>query len=188
MPRVHKENEERIEMSQKKNVPKEKPIPKEKIQDGIAISLDKSQRHLDCSELLIEKGFLENAVDTVEHAIEEFGRAVYLRERKEAGLESIEIALEKDHWLKYNKAFSVLPQELKTIWENTISPASLPEAYTFTGSPLNKETISPDTRPDAIFTYYNEKTQSWQNGIMADKEKMMYIVNEMREYIVKFKF
>ena len=54
--------------------------------------------------------------------------------------------------------------------------------------PIMRETISPYTRPNAIFTYYDEKTQNWQSGIMVDREKLMHMVNEIREYIVKFKF
>jgi hypothetical protein len=163
----------------------EKRIPQERIQQGIYISLSTAQRHLDCSVLLIENNFLENAIEPIEFAIEEFGRAVYLRERLEKGLETIENALETNHWIKYDKAFSVLPSDLKTVWENTISPM-LPEAYVQTGYyPIEKETISPVTRTNAIFTRYDEKTQSWQNGIMVDKERLKKIVTEIREYILK---
>lgn len=107
------------ELSQKKSIPKEKKIPKAKIQTGIAISLVKAQHHLDCSELLIKNNFLYNAVDSIEFAVEEFGRAVYLRERLQSGLETIESVLETNHWLKYDRAFTVLPTELKVIWEKT---------------------------------------------------------------------
>ncbi len=158
-------------------------MPKNKLREGIAVSLDKSQGHLDCSELLIKNNFLDNAVDTIELAIEEFGRAVYLRERLQAGLDSIENDIEKNHWLKYNKAFSLLPSELKVIFEITISPM-----YPVNYFPNMRGTISPFTRPNAIFTIYDEKTQVWRNGIMADGEKLMHIVKEIREYIIVFKF
>lgn len=143
---------------------------------------------MDSAELLIGNNFLDSAVDSIEFAIEEFGRAVYLRERLHTGLETIENALERNHWLKYDKAFSVLPKDLKTIWESTINPL-FPAKYFPKGYfPTARETISPYTRLNAIFTNYDEKTQTWQSGIKADRRKLMAIVNRVREYIRLFSF
>lgn len=157
---------------------KEKRIPKAKIEEGIIISLQKAEKHLGAAEILIENNFLDNAAAAIEFAIEEFGRAVYLRERLHKGLETIENALEKSHWLKYDKAFSVLPEDLKIIWEGfTYFPKNyFPKGY----FPFAKETISHHTRLNAIFTYYDEETQTWQSGIRTDKEKLMNIVKEIK--------
>lgn len=145
----------------------EKKISKIKIEEGIRISLEKSTKHLDAAEVLISNNLLDNAVASIEFAIEEFGRAVYLRERLQRGSETIERALETDHWLKYNKAFSLLLTDIKIIWENTIS--WFPENYFPKGYwQIRKETISPFTRLNAIFTYIDEKAQTWHNGINAD--------------------
>jgi hypothetical protein len=164
----------------------EKKISKNKIQEGIAISLDTCQRHLDSAEVLIKSNFLESAVESIEHAIEEFGRAVYLKERLDAGLESIEVSIEQKHWLKYDKAFTVLPIELKTIWENTTSPTT--EPYIFTGNVFDlKGTISPYTRCNANYTTFNEKTQQWQNGILVDAKKLTKTIDSMRKYVLGFK-
>jgi hypothetical protein len=56
------------------------------------------------------------------------------------------------------------------------------------GESTKKETISPSTRLKPVYLHFDEKTQTWQRGIMADKEKLKLIVSEMKEYIVKFKF
>jgi len=165
---------------------KEKKIPKAKIEEGIKFSLQKAEEHLAAAEILIKNNFLDNAVDAIEFAIEEFGRAVYLKKRFHKNLETIETALEKNHWLKYNEAFSVLPKSLKTVWEGTINPL-FPANYFPKGYfPIVKETISPYTRLNAIFTYYDEKTQSWRSGIRTDKEKLMSIVEEIKRHIEKF--
>lgn len=173
---------------------KVKKISKTKIEEGIAISLKKAVRHLDAAEVLINNNFLDNAVASIEFAIEEFGRAVYLRERLQMGSETIERSLETDHWLKYNKAFFVLPTDLKTIWESTIFGAFpkgwWPKNYWpkgWWGERIVKEAISPFTRLNAIFTYFDEKTQTWHNGINADGKKLMSIINALREYIGDFK-
>jgi exonuclease VII small subunit len=85
---------------------KEKKNSEKKIKEGILISINKAKQHLDAAELLINGNFLDDAIAAIEFAIEEFGRAVYLKERLDKGLETIEGALDKNHWLKYDKAFS----------------------------------------------------------------------------------
>ena len=174
---------------------KVKKISKTKIQEGIAISLKTAARHLDAAEVLISNNLLDNAVASIEFAIEEFGRAVYLKERLQTGSETIEKALETDHWLKYDRAFSVLPTDIKTIWESTIFGA-FPKGYWpknywpkgWWGERIVKETISPFTRLNAIFTYFDEKTQTWHNEINADGKKLMAIVKALRGYIRDFQF
>lgn len=159
-------------------------IPKDNIQQGIAISLDTAQRHLECSKFLVEKGFHQNAVEIIEHAIEEFGRAVYLRERLEKGLETISSYIQTKHDLKYNKAFTVLPPKLKIIWE---FPTQLSEAYINTDLSLRyNEHITHKKREDVVFVKYNERTKQWQNGIMVDGKKLAAIIEEIRNCILEF--
>jgi hypothetical protein len=172
---------------------KEKKIPKAKLEEGITISLKRASKHLDGAEVLLNNEFLDDTVALVEFAIEEFGRAVYLRERLKNGLDSIEKAIEKDHWLKYNKAFSVLPAELNTIWKDTLfghfpkgywPENHFPEGYW--GEKVIKERISPSTRLNAIFPYFDENSQSWQDGINIDGNKLLKIITILREHIEKF--
>jgi len=166
---------------------KEIKISQNKLRDGIAISLDNSLKHLDGVEALIEKGFLDCAVILIWFAIEEFGRAVYLRERLQKGLETIEESLEKSHKLKYDKAFSVLPENLKIIWFRSFQPLLVP-LFPLNFFPHKKEILSPSTRLRPVYLHFDEKTQMWQSGIKADKEKLKKIVSIMKEYIVKFDF
>ena len=57
---------------------------------------------------MIETDFLDNAVNVIEFAIEEFGRPVYLRERLHKGLEAIEDAnyFPKGHFLTAKETIS----------------------------------------------------------------------------------
>lgn len=172
-------------------------ISKAKIAEGIELSLKKSLEHLAGANALIDKNLLNDAVALIEFAIEEFGRAVYLSERLRLGLESIELSLEKGrnaHDLKYMKAFSVLPTDLRTVWEETIY-GYFPKGYWgnyfpkgYWGGGFRKETISPLTRCDAVFIKFDEKTQSWHEGIMADNKKLTLIIASLRENIGIFKF
>ena len=167
---------------------KEIKISQDKLREGIAISLDNSLKHLDGVEALVEKDLLDCAVILIGFAIEEFGRAVYLRERLQLGKDTIEQSIQigkKAHYLKYEKAFSLLPKKLETIW--SFSNPLLHMTY-FPFFPYKKEVISPSTRLKPIYLHFDEKTQTWQRGILADKEKLKGIVNEIKEYIAKFKF
>jgi hypothetical protein len=173
---------------------KEVKISQDKLRTGISISLDNSLKHLDGAEVLIEKDFLDCAVILIWFAIEEFGRAVYLRERLQKGLESFEKSLEIRHDVKYDKAFSVLPPELKTIWKNTFGGywgdywGGTYWGGGYWGESTKKESISPSTRLKPVYSHFDEKTQTWQTGILADKEKLKWIVSQIKECIVKFIF
>ena len=55
-------------------------IPSEKIAEGIRVSLEKTEEHLAGAKVLIENKNINNAIVLVEFAVEEFGRAVALRD------------------------------------------------------------------------------------------------------------
>jgi hypothetical protein len=171
------------------------PISKAKIEEGIAISLKKAQEHLDGAELLASKNLRNDAIALIEFAIEEFGRAVYLRERLHLGLENIEWCLEhgrEAHDFKYENAFFVLPNDLKTIWEQTLGGYFgnywgnyYPKNWW--GGRTVKKTISPSARLDALFPKFDEKTKTWHNGIEVDDKKIRSLIDELRENIRAFK-
>lgn len=97
-------------------------IPLDKIQEGILISLRKCEEHLSAAELLIQKDFANDAVALVEFALEELGRAVVLRDKLKDRNENIENELFTSHPFKYNKAWSILPEDLKTIYLSSHGP------------------------------------------------------------------
>jgi AbiV family abortive infection protein len=188
-------------MSQKK-VPKEKKIPTAKIREGIPVTLKKALEHLYGAEALIGNNLLNDAVALIEFAIEEFGRAVILRDMVGANIETIE---EKRCWYnhdyKYNAAFTKLPKELKTIWDGMIplkgmiarayiASAFHPSAYcTARRSRYVRgkgEVVSPTTRCEAVFIDYDETKQKWKNGIRANRAKLELVIAELKEHIRDF--
>jgi len=152
-------------------------IPLSKIEEGIKLALQKCDEHLASAEILASKSALSNAVVSLEFGIEEFGRAVALIEKHKAVSEDIETKLFTDHDYKYNKAWTVLPSGLKTIYEGSFDPAVFDPNVFHTG----KETISPRTRLDATYVNYDEKTREWKVGIRADKDKIQEIINEIKQ-------
>ena len=68
-------------------------ISSEKIAEGIKVSLEKAEEHLTGAEVLIENKNINNAVVLVEFTIEEFGRAVALREKLQERTEDVETDL-----------------------------------------------------------------------------------------------
>jgi hypothetical protein len=176
-----------------------KKIPKEKIEEGIQLSLKKSSEHLDGANALIEKNLLDDSVAMIEFGIEEFGRAVILREMLNEGRETVKIRAWKNHDFKYKRAFLVLPLKTKTIWEQTVPYMSAMiagrrmgalSARNVLGYPHRKEmeTISPEARINAIFIDYDEETQRWQNGVRANDDKLKLVIADIRENIATFKF
>jgi AbiV family abortive infection protein len=154
-----------------------------KIQEGIKLALEKCDEHLASAEILASRGALGSAVVSLEFAIEEFGRAIALIEKYKAGSEDVEKKLFIDHDYKYNKAWTdnkawtVLPTDLKTIYESSFDPAVFdPKIFD-----VSKETISPRTRLEATHVNYDEKTQKWKVGIRVDRERIQKIIAEINK-------
>ena len=150
-----------------------------KTREGIKLALEKCEEHLASAEILTTRDDLSNAAALIEFAIEEFGRAVALIEKLKTGSEEIDRKLFTSHDYKYEKAWTVLSSDLKTVYEGTFDVSAFNKAYFDVG----KETISPRTRLDATYVNYDEKNQEWKVGIRADKEKLRSIINGIRESI-----
>jgi AbiV family abortive infection protein len=152
-------------------------MTRDKICEGMKLALKKCDDHLSSVEILISKGALDDAVVLIEFAIEEFGRAVWLSEKLKTGSTNVEKKLQFDHKFKYDKAWLVLPEGLKTIYLNSFDVTAFSGVEFDTG----KETISPMTRLDATYVNYSEKTQQWKTGIRADAKKLLEIVEGIRK-------
>lgn len=158
-------------------------ISLEKIREGIEHALRKSAQHLAGAQACISEDIFDGAIALIEFAVEEFGRAVALREKLETGSEVVEKKLFESHVYKYNKAWTVLPSELKTVYEGSFDVTIFDPAIFDAG----KESISPGTRLEAIFVGYNEVTGEWKTGIRANKQKLERLVEAIREHINNFK-
>ena len=159
-------------------------ISLKKIREGVEHSLEKSTQHLEGAEACLSEDIFDGAVALIEYSVEEFGRAVALREKLETGSEEVERKLFWSHEYKYNKAWTVLPNDLKIIYEGTFATAVLGDEAVFE---VGKESISPRTRLDAIFVNYDESLDAWKTGIQANKQKLNRIIEGIRGYIVNFK-
>ena len=154
-------------------------ISLEKIRQGVTLSKQKCIEHLSSAELLASNGLANNAVVNLEFAIEEFGRAIALNENLKNSETNVDDNLQKDHLCKYNKAWTVLPVELKTIYEGTFDPVVFDPAIFDTG----KETVSPKTRLDATFVNYNQETEEWETGVRANPNKIFEISKQIKASI-----
>ena len=133
---------------------------------------------------MISKNNLNDAVALIEFGIEEFGRAVALNEKLEAGSEDVELALFISHNYKYEKAWSVLPKGLKTIYERSYEGSF--DVTSFDVGTLEKETISPRTRLDATFVNYDELNKEWKVGVQAQEEKLETVIKGIKKRIASF--
>lgn len=115
----------------------------------------------------------------LEFAIEEFGRSVAFNKNVKNGSVEVDNSIMRSHERKYDEAWTVLPEKLKTVYEGSFDPAVFdPEIFD-----CKKETISPETRLDATFVNWDEKAQKWKNNIRADPEKIVAISKEIRASI-----
>ena len=150
------------------------------MREGITRSLKKCEEHLRGAEVLTSNGCLNAAVVLVEFALEEFGRAIELRDRLNAGSTQVELRLFRDHDLKYDKAWTILNQDLKKIYEGTFDPAIF-DPHIFD---TQAETISPRTRLDAAFVNYVNGT--WIDTVRADRGNLERLIEGIREEINNF--
>jgi hypothetical protein len=154
-------------------------IPLEKIREGTNLSKQKCLEHLDCAEILASNKLSSNAMIHLEFAIEEFGRSVAFNKNVKNGSVEVDNGIMRSHKRKYDEAWTVLPEKLKTVYEGSFDPAVFdPEVFD-----CKKETISPETRLDATFVNWDEKAQEWKNNIRADPEKIVAISKEIRASI-----
>jgi AbiV family abortive infection protein len=191
-------------MSKKKRPPKTKKIPLNKIQEGITLSLKKAVMHLDAAESLIDTKHLDDSAVLMEFAIEEFGRAVILREMLKKSITEIEKNIWYNHDPKYEAAFRFLDKELQTVWEGIdpqftisrrhhhLSSLDLPNGpdaqFAKHKVPFRiiKETLTPNTRLNAIFVDFKDETQVWSTGIMTSQKNLERMISEIREKIATF--
>ena len=156
------------------------PMTPDEMREGIERSLRKCEEHLGSAEILVSNGFLNNAVVCIEFALEEFGRAVGLRDELSADSTHVDESLFRSHEFKYNKAWTVLPHDLKSIYEGTFDPSFFdPRFFNTTG-----ETISPRTRLDATFVNYVRG--EWRNGVPANPESLKRLIEGIRQAITTF--
>ena len=151
-------------------------IPLEKVKQGVELSKQKCLYHLTSAEVLA-KNQPSNALVLLEFAIEEFGRAIALNENIKSGSTEVDNALMRNHQYKYEKAWTVLPQKLKAVYEGSFDPAIFDPSIFDAGM----ETISPQTRLDATFVNWDEKAQDWKDTIRADSDKILGISKQIRE-------
>ena len=157
-----------------------KKIPLTDLPTGIILALRMSRQKLDDAELLISIESFEDAVILIQFAVEEFGKAVALRENLEKGNEQVEDDLFKNHPYKEAKAWSVLPGDLKTIYEGTFSP----QAFSAQDFDAGKETISHKTRINATFVDW--VAGNWKTGVQAEPDKLLRLIKGLRKEIEDF--
>ncbi|MDT8781954.1 MAG: hypothetical protein IAX22_04830 [Candidatus Bathyarchaeota archaeon] len=159
-------------------------IPLEKIKEGRELSKKKCIDHLDVAELLASNGFTDNSVISLEFAIEEFGRIVAFNENLKNKSDEIDDRIMKNHEFKYNLAWGVLPKELKILYEGTFDPAIFdPEIFD-----CAKETISPQTRLNATFINWDNRTNDWKDTINVDAKKISEISIQIKKSLETMTF
>lgn len=156
----------------------------EKIREGIGHALRKSAQHLVGAEACLSIGSLDSAIGLTVFAIEEFGRAVVLRENLETGSEEVDKRINTNHDFKWNKAFTILPRKFKTIHTGGFDPKGFdPVAFD-----TEDESITHEIRMRAVYVDYDESNDEWITSTRVDKSFLKRAIEGIREHIKNFRF
>src|SRR3990170_1874159 len=129
-------------------------IPKAKMQDGIALCKSNAIDFLKDAKLILSDGRLNHAYVLVEYSIEEFGKAVILKEALEASKSdpiTVEERVFTSHKGKSEKAWTMLDINYRTIFDEGLFDRELFDPDIFDTDTL----ASHNTRLNCAFVDFN---------------------------------
>lgn len=158
----------------KRKASRTRTYPKASIDEGIKICLDNSKRLLQCAIDLNKQSNGDYAYIFYSFAVEEFGKAVMLKERKKSAADPIvdEITFKK-HEEKITAALSELNnrevgipifKEIEPSGEILYENGEIIVKGELKFAPMEQigEYLTVDNRLDLLFVDYNEKERRWQ--------------------------
>jgi AbiV family abortive infection protein len=158
-------------------------IPKARIQEGIDLCKTNIIDFLNDAKLMIAEKRLNHAYVSIEFAIEEFGKAIMLRESLESSTTDPVIVRDsvfKSHKGKSEKAWSVLDSKFKTIYdEGYFDEAFFDFKYFETNTKA-----SHDTRLQCAFVDYDG--HRWFIGRNIKEKLLNELINHIESKIASF--
>lgn len=160
-----------------------KRIPIGLVQKGIEACRINASAYLDDARMILSKGRCEHAYVSVQLAIEEFGKAVILKERREEafkkpGIWHVEVESKvfggpRSHKYKAKKAWTLLDPKLKILHKRL---PRLDRADT---------EASHSTRLECAFVNFYEESQLWWLGPVIDKPKLERLIENVENVLLK---
>ncbi len=156
-------------------------IPKSKFQEGIELCKVNVLAYLNEARMIVQKDFLHHAYVNVQLAIEETGKALWLKdELQKSSTDSVDVpdvVFGKDggksHWLKFQKASKVLNQDLLWVCKGAFDPRHFKTATA----------ASPKTRLLNAYVNYDEKTEKWNIGCDIDESVLHALIKNVEQVI-----
>lgn len=157
---------------------KVKRIPIGLVQKGIEYCKLHALTYLNDAQKILSIAHPEHAYVSVQLAIEELGKAIILKERREAtfkepGIWHVEITnkLWKDHRYKTEKAWTLLDSKLRVIHKRI---PRLDRADT---------RASHSTRVECAYVEFHEESQQWWLGPVVDEPKLEKLIKNVEEVL-----
>jgi AbiV family abortive infection protein len=149
-------------------------IPKAKIQLGIERCKTNINDFLKDALLILDDKRLNHAYVLVEFAIEELGKALFLKDALASGSDPVLVddRVFRSHWSKDEKAWTFLDQRYKTIFEGDFDSQDF-DYRDF----VTETTASHETRLHCAFVDYYE--DEWFLGRDINEELLLALINHI---------
>jgi AbiV family abortive infection protein len=162
-------------------------ILKNLFQDGIDLCKKNVLDYLNEAKMIIRKGSLHHAYVSVQLAIEEMGKAIWLKdELKNSSTDPVDVpnvifgigSGKESHKRKFEKASKMLNPDLlhvcKGIFNRKIFDPNIFD--------VGKQ-ASPETRLENAYVNFYEKTQKWSIGCNIDKSALNALIRNIEQVV-----
>ena len=159
--------------------PKIKRIPISHVQKGIEYCIVNALAYLDDARMILSKRRSGHAYVSVQLAIEELGKIILLKERRDKASKKIdewEVSIKvkeewKNHKYKAQKAWNMLDPNIKVI-------------HTHIPRLEKDDTLASHlTRLECAYVDFHEKSQSWRLGPVIDKQKLEMLIENVERVL-----
>ena len=145
-------------------MPKPPEIPRLKLRGGAAKCLEVAASRLDEAAALIEAGFLSQATVIFSFAVEEYGKAVLLRQAYETGGDPVVVTMFYEHKEKLAAAANVIPAKHLRLTSGFFDPDWFDPCFFDTGTRLDVA-----ARLDGLYVNWDG---DWRHGVSVDVDTL----------------
>lgn len=161
-------------------------IPRKLFQDGIDLCKRNVQNYLEEAKIIARKGFLHHAYVSVQLAMEETGKIIWLNEElKNSSTDPVDVPnaiFGKDggrsHREKFKKAKKELNPDVLWVCAGDFHPEDFSSKDFYVG-----EEASPRVRLENAYVNFCEKNQKWYIGCNIDKSRLIALIRNVEQAV-----
>lgn len=157
-------------------------------QEGIDLCRENVLDYLNEAKIIARKGLLHHAYVSVQLAIEETGKAIWLKdELNNSSTDPVNIPdvvfgkgknARKSHWVKFERASKMLDPDLLWVCKGIFNRKIFDPKIFNAG-----REASPKTRLLNAYVHFDEKRQKWYIGCNVDKSKLNALIRKVEQVV-----